>query len=76
MGRLLSVGASFTVLATLITAVVACLIMILLSADAKAGGASTESGETLMGVSYEIVYIGSSKYIVFKSGSDIEVVRQ
>ena len=32
-------------------------------------------GETEMGVSYETVYVGSTKYTVFKYGSDIEVVR-
>lgn len=32
-------------------------------------------GETEMGVSYETVYVGSTKYIVFKYSDDIEVVR-
>lgn len=34
-----------------------------------------ESGETANSVSYETVYVGNNKFIVFKSGSDIEVIR-
>lgn len=34
-----------------------------------------ESGETMNSVSYETVYVGNNKFIVFKSGSDIEVIR-
>lgn len=34
-----------------------------------------ESGETMNSVNYETVYVGNNKFIVFKSGSDIEVIR-